>query len=80
MTTPCRVDPDITLAHTLPGAFYRDPVAWERVKERVFARTWQWIGDTEDVAAPGSLSPREMLPGSLDEPLLLARDADEALR
>ena len=74
------VDPDITLAHTLPSAFYRDAAAYERVKERVFGRTWQWIGDIEDVAQPGSLSPREMLPGSLDEPLLLARDAAGALR
>ena len=68
------IDPDITLASTLPSAFYRDAAAYERVKERVFARSWQWIGDTDDVAQPGSLSPREMLPGCLDEPLLLSRD------
>jgi len=32
------------------------------------------------VAAPLSLSPRDLLPGSLDEPLLLARDAAGTLR
>ena len=74
------VDPDIAVAHTLPSAFYRDPDAYARVKERVFARSWQWLGDIEDVAQPGSLSPREMLPGGLDEPLLLSRDAAGALR
>ncbi len=74
------VDPDIALASTLPSAFYRDAAAFERVRERVFARSWQWIGDTADVAAPGSLSPREMLPGCLDEPLLLARDEAGTLR
>jgi choline monooxygenase len=74
------VDPDITLASTLPSAFYRDAQAYELAKERVFARTWQWIGDIDDVARPGSLSPREMLPGSLDEPLLLSRDGGGALR
>jgi len=74
------VDPDIAIARTLPGAFYRDPQAFELVKERVLARTWQWIGDIEDVAPPGSLSPREMLPGCLDEPLLLSRDAQGRLR
>jgi choline monooxygenase len=78
--TSYAVDPDITRASTLPSAFYRDAAAHERVKERVFARSWQWIGDTEDVAQPGSLSPREMLPGSLNEPLLLSRDAAGALR
>ena len=80
MASPYAVDPDITLASTLPAAFYRDPATYERVKERVFARTWQWLGDIEDVAQPGSLSPREMLPGCLDEPLLLSRDAAGALR
>ena len=49
-------------------------------RERVFARTWQWLGELADVALPGSLSPRTMLAGHLDEPLLLARDAAGALR
>jgi choline monooxygenase len=80
LTSPYSVDPDITRARTLPGAFYRDPQAWERARERVFARSWQWLGDTGDVVQPGSLSPRELLPGCLDEPLLLARDAHGVLR
>jgi choline monooxygenase len=74
------IDPDITVAATLASGFYRDEAAYAQARERVFARTWQWIGDTEDVAAPGSLSPREMLAGCLDEPLLLARDAAGTLR
>jgi choline monooxygenase len=80
LTLAYSVDPDIELASTLPSAFYRDHGTYERVLERVFARSWQWIGDTNDVAQPGSLAPREMLPGSLAEPLLLARDAAGALR
>ena len=77
---PFTIDPDITVARTLPSAFYLDAVVWERVRERVFARTWQWLGDLDDVAQAGSLSPRTLLPGHLDEPLLLARDAAGALR
>ncbi|HJV63804.1 MAG TPA: aromatic ring-hydroxylating dioxygenase subunit alpha [Albitalea sp.] len=80
MDTAYTVDPDITVASTIPGGFYRDEVAFARTRERVFARTWQWLGDTGDVAQPGALSPREMLPGLLDEPLLLARDAAGTLR
>lgn len=80
MSSSYHVDPDITIASTLPSAFYRDADAYERVLERVFARSWQWIGDTDDVATPGALSPREMLPGSLAEPLLLARDGAGTLR
>ena len=75
-----RVDPDITVAATIDPRFYRDADAFARSRERIFARTWQWIGDLEDVAAPQSLSPRALAPGMLDEPLLLARDAPGTLR
>jgi len=74
------VDADITVASTLPSAFYLDPGAFAAARERVFARSWQWIGDGADVAEPASLAPRTLLPGLLDEPLLLARDAAGTLR
>ncbi|HET6263651.1 MAG TPA: SRPBCC family protein [Usitatibacter sp.] len=74
------VDEDITVASTLPGKFYSDPAAFELLKEGVFARTWQWIGTLDDVAQPGSLAPRTLLPGYLDEPLMLARDGEGTLR
>ena len=74
------VDADIAVASTLPGRFYSDRDAYERIKERVFARTWQWLGTLDDVAGRESLSPRALLPGCLDEPLLLARDAGGTLR
>jgi choline monooxygenase len=74
------IDPDIAVAATLPGAFYSDATAFAAMRERVFARSWQWIGGVEDVAEPGALSPRELLPGHLDEPLLLARDDAGTLR
>jgi choline monooxygenase len=73
-------DPDITIAATLDAAFYRDAAAHAKAKERIFARTWQWIGELCDVAVPGSLAPRDLLPGCVDEPLLLARDAQGELR
>ena len=79
-TSAFTVDPDVTLARTLPSAFYLDPAVHLLTRERVFARTWQWLGDLADVDVPGSLSPREMLPGHLDEPLLLARDGAGTLR
>lgn len=74
------VDADIAGASTLPAAFYRDDAAFEASRERVFARSWQWVGDLDDVAAPQALSPRDLLPGLLDEPLLLARDGAGTLR
>jgi choline monooxygenase len=74
------IDPDITTASTLDKRFYLDESVYARSRERIFARSWQWIGDSTDVAEPASLSPREMLPGLLDEPLLLARDGGGTLR
>jgi choline monooxygenase len=75
-----RVDPDITAASTIDSAFYRDEAAYALGRERIFARTWQWIGDIDPVATRGSLAPRELLPGLIDEPLLLARDGTGELR
>ena len=74
------VDSDIAAASTLEGRFYGDADAYAASLERVFARTWQWLGPLGDVAVAGSLAPRDLLAGSLDEPLLLARDADGVLR
>ncbi|MFO1314714.1 MAG: SRPBCC family protein [Burkholderiales bacterium] len=74
------VDPDIARATTLDPAFYADDAAYAATRERVFARTWQWLGDLAGVAAPGTLAPHDLLPGLVDEPLLLARDAGGVLR
>jgi choline monooxygenase len=80
VSIPYTVDPDITVATTLASNFYRDEAAYALARERIFARTWQWIGDDSDVREPGALSPREMGAGCLDEPLLLARDGAGVLR
>jgi len=74
------VDADITVAATLDRGFYRDEVAYALARERMFARSWQWIGHLGDVDSPRSLAPRDLLTGLLDEPLLLVRDSDGTLR
>ncbi len=74
------IDPDIAIARTLDPAYYASEAAFAETREKVFARTWQWLGDLRDVDAPGALAPRTLLPGLLDEPLLLARDAGGVLR
>jgi choline monooxygenase len=78
--TDYRVDADIAVAATLAPRFYSDAGAFERSRDSIFARTWQWLGDLEDVRAPQTLSPRALLPTLLDEPLLLSRDAQSPLR
>jgi len=73
------VHPDIAQASTLPARFYQDPQVYEAVKEKVFARSWQWVGDTDDLKAPGTVKPFTLLEGCLDEPLVLTRDHQDQL-
>ncbi|WP_337868503.1 aromatic ring-hydroxylating dioxygenase subunit alpha [Meiothermus sp.] len=73
------VHPNIAQASTLPARFYQDPQVYEAVKEKVFARSWQWVGDTDDLKAPGTVKPFTLLEGCLDEPLVLTRDHHDQL-
>lgn len=73
------IDPDIARAATLPAEAYADPRWLERARKRVFPRTWHLIGDTDQIRLPGHCVPLTLLPGLLDEPLLLTRDKDDRL-
>jgi choline monooxygenase len=73
------IDADIRKAATLPGWAYTDPDAYERMRERVFATSWQLAGDTDRVKVPGQVSPFTLLESFLDEPLLLTRDKSDAI-
>ena len=74
------IDEDIRRARTLPADFYRDAATFQRVRERVLARSWQLVDGAERVAAPGAVLPFTFLEGCIDEPLLLARDGAGSLR
>ena len=74
-----QVHPDIRRASTLPSRFYTDPCLFEKAKDKVFARSWQFVGDTDHVKVPGQLQPFTLLEGCLDEPLLLTRDMDDRI-
>ncbi|RMG59174.1 MAG: aromatic ring-hydroxylating dioxygenase subunit alpha [Bacteroidetes bacterium] len=77
---PYRVEADIRQAHTLPANFYRDPAAFGRLREEVFARAWHWVGSAGALPTPGSARPVTLLEGLLDEPLALVRDQQGQLR
>lgn len=74
------LDADPASASTLPARFYTDAGMHRRVVERVFATGWHYVGDADEAPRAGDLVPRTLLPGSLDEPLLLARGNDGVLR
>lgn len=72
------IDADIARAETLPGAAYRSAELHARLVEAVIARSWQLAPDAATVEN-GWIVPFELLPGCLDEPLLLSR-ANDTLR
>lgn len=74
------IDPDILIAETPPARFYSDPELYARIREQVFARSWQWIGVHGAVREQGSAFPFDLLEGLLDEPLLLTRAEDGLIR
>lgn len=73
------VNKDITNASTLPASFYRDSAVFERIKEKVFLNSWQWIGDTSLVPLSEHVYPFTLLDGFLNEPLLLTRDKEDKI-
>ena len=75
------INPDITLAETLPPRFYQSQEVYEKLKETVFLKTWQWIGDTPRLLPRSEMvHPFVMLPDFLHEPLLLVRDKNDDIK
>ena len=70
------VNPDIREAKTLNTHFYLDAEAYEKSKEKIFARCWQFAGDSDQIGEPGWVTPVQLLPGMIDEPLVLTRDKE----
>lgn len=73
------VDPEIAKARTLATDFYTDPGCYQEAKEKIFASSWQFIGDAALVSEPGQCCPVTLLENYLDEPLVLTRDKDSKL-
>ena len=81
MTTwDLQIEDEIARASTLPSEAYTDPDLYRLQLERAFATSWQFLGDEDLVKTPGAVSPLTLLEGSLDEPLLLTRTADDEVR
>lgn len=70
---------DITNARTLPSSFYRDKETFHTLVEAAFRTRWQFLGCTDPLNENNAV-PVTLLPGLLDEPLLLTRDNDDVVR
>ncbi|MBT3442238.1 MAG: aromatic ring-hydroxylating dioxygenase subunit alpha [Flavobacteriaceae bacterium] len=71
-----KIDPDISKAETLPSSFYKDPVAFELIKEKIFLKSWQWVGDENLVEKNNYVYPLVILEKYLSEPIFLSRSLD----
>lgn len=70
------IDPDIRRAHTLASDFYTNAAYFEESKEKIFARSWQLIGDVREFDSGENLLPKTILEWVLDEPVVLSKQAD----
>src|SRR4051812_19744869 len=67
---------ELERAFTLPSNFYVDPTLLEDEKHRIFHKTWQIVGRSEQVAKPGDYFTLD----HVGEPLLITRDTEKRLR
>jgi len=69
-----KVHPDIAKAETIATEVYLSEEIFQQAKEKIFAPSWQLIGDKDQVQENGDVHPFTLMPGYLDEPLVLSKD------
>lgn len=74
------IHPEIEKAETLPATFYQSDDVFNELKEKVFYKTWQFIGDVHDIKLQNHVVPLFPLDHYLEEPMILTRDAKDELR
>jgi choline monooxygenase len=77
MERKLEVAEEIGRAATISAAVYADPAYFTLARERIFARCWHLVADTNRLKAPGHVLPVTLLDGYLDEPLLITRDLSD---
>lgn len=70
------INEDIAKARTISTSFYNSLEYYDISKEKIFVPSWQFIGDAGLVKEITQCHPFTLLPGCLDEPLVLTRDKD----
>ena len=63
-------------SRTLPWRWYTDPAALDLERERIFRRSWQYAGRTDEIAEPGSYA----VARAGHVPTVLVRDEEGVLR
>ena len=74
MTQSFKIHSDISVAETLPSSFYRDSKIFEKIRNDIFLKSWQFIGDDSQIKLNNSFMPYTILDGFLTEPVIVTRD------
>ena len=64
------INPDITQAETLSSKFYTDESFFYKAQEKIFARSWHYLGTTKEI---NNLKPFNIL----DTPLVISKDGEK---
>ena len=73
---PNRFDPDPERSYTLPAHYYVEPEIFEREKEAIFFRSWQFAGHANELKEPGSYITTRIF----DQNIGVIRGKDGAIR
>ncbi|MBS1682819.1 MAG: aromatic ring-hydroxylating dioxygenase subunit alpha [Bacteroidetes bacterium] len=73
------IDSDISIAKTLDTNFYLNEDLFHKSKEKIFGRSWQFIGDTDSVKENGWVTPVNLLENFIGEPILISKDQNSNL-
>lgn len=68
------ISDDISASNTLPASFYTDEKLFNNLKDKVFAKSWQLIGDDEIVKTENTVYPFVFVEHFLEEPLVLVKN------
>jgi choline monooxygenase len=74
------INKSIQLAATLPGEFYKSEKLFEECKEKIFARSWQWITSKDNLLGANSVFPFMFMPGLMDEPMVFSVNSDNIIK
>lgn len=74
MMSNLQVESNIAKAKTLATDFYLKPHYFEEAREKIFAPTWQFVGDADQVRETSWVTPVNILEDYLNEPLVITRD------
>ena len=71
-----KINPNIAEAKTMDKSFYLSPLYLELSKEKIFLKSWHFIGDKSQFTPKINIVPHTILGDFLDEPILLSKDGE----